>query len=105
VVLNLLGNAADAVERVPEPTIRVRTWHEGSSVRLEIADNGAGLDPAVQQNLLKPFTAPPPAARSRDVGLNVCKSIVESHGGSIEAAADGPRGARFTVTLPAIASA
>jgi len=105
VVLNLLGNAADAVERVAEPTIRVRTWHEGSSVRLEVADNGPGLDPAVAQNLMKPFTAPPPPARSRDVGLNVCKSIVESHGGSIEAAADGTRGARFTVTLPAIASA
>jgi len=105
VVLNLLGNAADAVERVPEPTIRVRTWHEGSSVRLEIADNGAGLDPAVAQNLMKPFTVPPAGSRSRDVGLTVCKSIVESHGGSIEAAADGSRGARFTVTLPAIAAA
>src|SRR5262249_8272233 len=51
VVLNLLGNAADAVERVPEPIIRVRTWHEGGSVRLEIADNGAGLDPDVAPKL------------------------------------------------------
>ena len=105
VVLNLLGNAADAVERVPEPTIHVRTWQEGEKVRLEIADNGAGLDPAVAQNLMKPFTAPPPSAGGRDLGLNVCKSIVESHGGSIEAAGDGTRGARFTVTLPAISAA
>jgi C4-dicarboxylate-specific signal transduction histidine kinase len=104
VVLNLLGNAADAVQRVQEPTIQVRTWHDGSSVRLEIADNGNGLDPGVAQRLFKPFTATQPSTRGRDLGLNVCKSIVESHGGQIEAAAGNPRGTRFTVTLPAIAS-
>jgi C4-dicarboxylate-specific signal transduction histidine kinase len=104
VVLNLLGNAVDAVHRAPEPTIHVRTWHEGASVRLEIADNGAGLDPAIAQRLFKPFTSTQPVSRGRDLGLSVCKSIVENHGGSIEAAADGARGARFTVTLPAIAA-
>jgi C4-dicarboxylate-specific signal transduction histidine kinase len=104
VVLNLLGNAVDAVHRSPEPTIHVRTWHEGASVRLEIADNGAGLDPAIAQRLFKPFTSTQPISRGREVGLSVCKSIVENHGGSIEAAAAGTRGARFTVTLPAIAA-
>jgi two-component system response regulator PhcR len=104
VVLNLLGNAADAVQRVPEPTIHLRTWHEGPSVRLEITDNGTGLDPETVQRLFKPFTSEQPSNRGRDLGLSVCKSIVESHGGSIEAAADGPRGSRFTVTLPAIAA-
>jgi C4-dicarboxylate-specific signal transduction histidine kinase len=104
VVLNLLGNAADAVQRVSEPVIHVRTWHEGASVRLEIVDNGAGLDPGVAQRLFKPFTSPQPSNRTRDLGLSVCKSIIESHGGTIEAAADGARGTRFTVTLPAIAA-
>src|SRR6266478_2435584 len=59
-VLNLLGNAVDAVDRAPEPTIHVRTWQEGASVRLEIADNGAGLDPAIAQRLFKPFTSTQP---------------------------------------------
>src|SRR5882724_9086372 len=54
VVLNLLGNAVDAVHRAPEPTIHVRTWHEGTSVRLEIAENGAGLDPSIALRLFKP---------------------------------------------------
>jgi two-component system, response regulator PhcR len=103
VVLNLLGNAVDAVLRVPEPIIHVHTWHEGSAVRLEIADNGTGLDPAIAQRLFKPFTSQQPS-KGRDLGLSVCKSIVESHGGTIEAAAQAPRGTRFTVTLPAIAS-
>ena len=105
VVLNLLGNAADAVQKVPEPSIQVRTWHEGSTVRLEIADNGSGLDPTVTQKVFKPFTSEEPVSKGRDLGLSVCKSIVESHGGSIEATAVNPRGTRFTVMLPAIAAA
>ena len=63
-----------------------------------------GLDPAIAQRLFKPFTSTQPISRGREVGLSVCKSIVENHGGSIEAAAAGTRGARFTVTLPAIAA-
>ena len=72
-------------------------------MRLEISDNGAGLDPSTAQKLFKPFTDQP-QNRGRDLGLSVCKSIVESHGGNIEAAPVSPRGARFTVTLPAIAA-
>ena len=104
VVLSLLGNAVDAVQRVPEPQIEVRTSHEGSTVRLEVADNGTGLDPGVAQRLFKPFTLTNMGTKGRGLGLSICKSIVESHGGQLEAAADGPRGTRFTVTLPAIAA-
>src|SRR5947207_2830095 len=103
VVLSLLGNAADAVQRVPEPTIEVRTSHQGSTVRLEVVDNGTGLDPAVAQRLFKPFTSTN-GAGGRGLGLSMCKSIVERHGGTIEAGAEGSRGTRFTVTLPAIAA-
>jgi C4-dicarboxylate-specific signal transduction histidine kinase len=104
VVLNLLGNAADAVQRVPEPVIEVRTSHESGAVKLEVADNGTGLDPAVSERLFKPFTSTKPAGRGRGLGLSICKSIVESHGGRIEAGPDGERGTRFTVILPAIAA-
>src|SRR2546427_633537 len=104
VVLSLLGNAVDAVQRVPEPQIEVRTSHEGSTVRLEVADNGTGLDPGVAQRLFKPFTLTNMGTKGCGLGLSICKSIVESHGGQLEAAADGPRGTRITVTLPAIAA-
>src|SRR5919201_1493584 len=92
VVLSLLGNAADAVQRVPEPTIEVRTSHQGSTVRLEVVDNGTGLDPGVAQRLFKPFTSERAAGGGRALGLSMCKSIVESHGGTIEAGAEGARG-------------
>src|SRR5438105_2257629 len=74
VVLSLLGNAVDAVQRVPEPLIEVRTSHEGSRVRLEVADNGTGLDPGVAQRLFKPFTSTNAGAKGRELGLSICKS-------------------------------
>ena len=104
-MLNLLGNAADAAQRVLDPTVKVRTWQEGASVRIEVADNGQGLDPAVAQKLFQPFNSNKSAPQSGGMGLSIVRSIVEGHGGSIEAASPKGRGTRFTVSLPAISGA
>jgi C4-dicarboxylate-specific signal transduction histidine kinase len=104
VVLNLLSNAADAVQKVSQPTIQVRTRKDGSRVRLEVADNGAGFDPVVAQQIFRPFSLGRGPGEDRGFGLSICKSIVESHGGNIEAGAEGGKGTRFIVTLPAIAT-
>jgi signal transduction histidine kinase len=101
VVLNLLGNAADAVEAREGAQVRVRTWPEGSKVRIEVADNGPGLDPDVAPRLFQPFVSTKASDGGTGLGLSICRSIVESHGGSIEAASLPGSGARFTVTLPA----
>jgi signal transduction histidine kinase len=102
VVLNLLGNSADAVQAVLEPQVHVRTWHEARNVHIEVSDNGKGLDPAVAARLFQPFTSTKKGGRSAGLGLSICRSIVESHGGTIEAVSPKGRGTRFTVTLPAI---
>jgi C4-dicarboxylate-specific signal transduction histidine kinase len=104
VVLNLLGNAADAVEKRPNPTVQVRTWHEAGKVHLEIVDNGKGLDPAVALKLFQPFVSTKATGRGSGMGLSICRGIVESHGGTIEAASQRGAGTRFTVALPAIGS-
>jgi signal transduction histidine kinase len=101
VMLNLLGNAADAVETREGAQVRVRTWPEGAKVRIEVADNGPGLDPDVAPRLFQPFVSTKASDGGTGLGLSICRSIVESHGGSIEAASLPGSGARFTVTLPA----
>jgi C4-dicarboxylate-specific signal transduction histidine kinase len=55
VVLNLLGNAADAVEGRAVPTVRVRTWEAGGRVHVEVSDTGSGIDPEVLNRLFQPF--------------------------------------------------
>lgn len=102
VMLNLLSNAADAVEAILSPTVGVRTWRDGRHVKIEVSDNGKGIDAAVAQRLFQPFTSTKNPARASGLGLSICRNIIESHGGSIEATSPKGRGARFTVTLPAI---
>jgi C4-dicarboxylate-specific signal transduction histidine kinase len=102
VVLNLLANAIEAVEKQSDPLVRVRTWPSGSNLRLEIADNGKGLPPTVERRLFQPFVSTKPTGRGSGMGLNICRGIVESHGGTIEAASKPGTGTTFTVTLPAL---
>ncbi|MGZ6125210.1 MAG: sensor histidine kinase [Myxococcales bacterium] len=103
VVLNLLGNAADAVEGGKVPTVRVRTWEADGRVHVEVADTGAGIDPKVRNRLFQPFMTTKDPGRGTGLGLSICKSIVESHGGSITVDSEPGQGARFVFALPAIA--
>jgi signal transduction histidine kinase len=102
VVLNLLANAIEAVEKQSDPLVRVRTWPAGNNLRLEIADNGKGLPAMVEDHLFQPFVSTKPTGRGSGMGLSICRGIVESHGGSIEAASTRGSGTTFTVTLPAL---
>jgi signal transduction histidine kinase len=103
VILNLLGNAADAVEGAPVRTIRVRTWEADGKVHLEVSDSGSGIDPAIQGRLFEPFVTTKAIGRGTGLGLSICKNIFESHGGSITVDSEAGKGARFTVALPAAA--
>ena len=103
VLLNLLVNAADAVESSTLRTVRVRTWERGGKVHLEVSDSGPGIDPAVRNRLFEAFVTTKQNGRGTGLGLSICKNIVESHGGSISVDSESGNGARFTVTLPACA--
>jgi len=103
VILNLLGNAADAVEGAPVRTVKVRTWEADGRVHLEVSDSGSGIDPVVRNRLFEPFVTTKGVSRGTGLGLSICKNIVESHGGSITVDSELGKGARFTVALPAAA--
>jgi len=103
VLLNLLANAADAVESSSVRTVRVRTWEREGKVHLEVSDSGPGIDPAIQGRLFEPFVTTKENGRGTGLGLSICKQIVESHGGSISVDSEPGKGARFTVALPAAA--
>jgi two-component system, NtrC family, sensor histidine kinase HydH len=107
VVINLVGNALDALEeaRVPEPSVRVLAGENlaGSEVWLRVRDNGPGIAPELRGRLFDPFTT-----SKRDgtgLGLALARKVVLAHGGSIEAAPAAPQGTEFVVTLPRRAGA
>ena len=63
-----------------------------------MGDSGPGLPPAAQDNLFKAFYTTKP--NGLGLGLSICRSIVEGHGGRLWASANAPRGAVFQFTLP-----
>lgn len=88
-VLNLLLNAVDALKRrrCESPTILVRTRNRGdSTITLEVEDNGAGIPPEQLSRIFEPFFST--KSDGMGLGLAICRSIVASHNGTIQAKSD-----------------
>lgn len=103
VLVNLLDNSIEHGKTTTE--IDVTIADEGSFIRITIADNGCGIAPAVLPHLFD-GTASLHSAQSDDhrnmgIGLSVCKSIIEAHGGVIRAHNYSSGGASIEFTLPA----
>ncbi|HEY0097005.1 MAG TPA: ATP-binding protein, partial [Archangium sp.] len=102
VLVNLLLNAADAVEEaVParRARIEVRARRVEGGVRLEVEDNGAGIAPEVFPRLFEPFFTTKPPGKGNGLGLALCHEYVTRAGGSLTAENRPEGGARFVLTL------
>lgn len=102
VVLNLVGNALDALEgqHSPAPRVDVEAGENlaGSEVWLRVRDNGAGIPPEKAAEIWTPFRTS--KANGTGLGLPIVRKIVEAHGGTVEVDTAPGRGAAFLVTLP-----
>jgi signal transduction histidine kinase len=101
VLMNLLINAADALgESAAEPRIEIHTRLAGSSVTLEVTDNGTGIAPEhLDQVFTEHFTTKPPGHGS-GLGLPLCRTLIQGAGGKIAIVSRAGEGAVVTVTLP-----
>ena len=101
VVLNLLLNAADAIDGEGSILIEVDLHPErDDTIRLEISDSGPGIDAEILPHLFEPFVTTKPTGEGTGLGLAVTHTLVERLGGTIEAENDPLGGARFVVDLP-----
>jgi C4-dicarboxylate-specific signal transduction histidine kinase len=99
VFLNLLLNAADAMEGRGPVTIDARA--EGASVVVDVADRGPGIPPEHLPRVFEPFFSTKVPGRGTGLGLAVCHGIVSSFGGEIDAGNAAGGGALITLRLPA----
>jgi signal transduction histidine kinase len=100
-VLNLIMNAVEAMTESDRGArmLNIETrFDQTGSVVLTIADSGPGFDAKVAANLFSPFLTT--KARGMGMGLSICKSIVERHGGQLTVASIEPHGALLTIVLP-----
>jgi len=97
VLINLLRNAVEAMAPTGGGEVTIITRRKGGLARITIADNGPGLDPAIASQLFQAFVS-----TKRDgmgLGLSICRTIVEAHGGRIWAEPRPGGGTLFHLTL------
>jgi signal transduction histidine kinase len=101
VFLNVLKNAAEAIEGQGGGTIHVSARAEGTALAVRIRDEGPGMDSEALSHLFEPFFTTKEAGRGTGLGLSMSRRIVEEHGGTIEVESAPGEGTAVTVRLPA----
>ncbi|MBX9937613.1 MAG: GAF domain-containing protein [Candidatus Obscuribacterales bacterium] len=98
--MNLLSNAAQAMQGQAEARLNVQADLEGESVLVQISDNGPGIKQEVQSKIFDPFFTTKPVGQGTGLGLSICHSIIERHGGQIWFSSELGKGTTFFVRIP-----
>jgi signal transduction histidine kinase len=98
VLLNLLGNAHDAVESAVQRRVRVGADGDEREVRIAVADSGPGIPAALRERIMEPFFTTKELGKGTGLGLSVSKGIAEAHGGRLALDANAGE-TRFVLTL------
>lgn len=98
VFLNLLVNAAQAIEG--EGRVYLHTKAESDAVSVRIVDTGSGMDETLRQRIFEPFFTTKPVGKGTGLGLSIVFRIIEDHGGRIEVHSTPGKGSAFAIRLP-----
>jgi two-component system sensor kinase FixL len=98
VLMNLVRNAIEAMAEVERRELTISSSLGEGGLRITVQDTGPGLAPHVAARLFQPFVTT--KSDGMGIGLKICQSIIEGHGGTIVARAAGPPGATFVIHLP-----
>lgn len=102
VILNIVQNARDAMQDTPSNRrqILVRSFvNQEGFVQVDISDTGSGMDEELKQRVFDAFVTTK-GAHGMGIGLSLCRSIIEAHGGRLWVESEPGQGATFSFTLP-----
>src|SRR5262245_56080971 len=106
VVFNLVRNSIEAMAEAPPPrnllvsTARASAAADEAMAEVSVADTGPGLAPEIQAQLFQPFQTT--KAKGMGLGLSICRSIIDAHGGRLQAMPNPERGVTFRFTIPLV---
>lgn len=99
VLINLINNALDAVEQLPERWVRVSVFDFGDTVEIRVTDSGKGIPASIADKIMLPFFTTKLATSGIGLGLSISASILERHHGSLSIDKKSPNTC-FVITLP-----
>jgi len=102
VLLNLIRNAMEAMEASATRALIIRAERWKGMLAMQVADSGPGVPDAIREQLFQPFVTT--KAQGMGIGLSVCRTIVEAHGGRLWEEPNPDGGSVFRFTLPLAAS-
>jgi signal transduction histidine kinase len=99
VVLNLILNAIEAMSQTSDDTrdLFISSAPDGDGVQVTVRDSGPGFEPGILERVFEPFYSTKPTGLG--MGLSICRSIINVHGGRLWAAVNEPQGAIFRFTV------
>ena len=99
VLVNLLRNATDAMKDTARRQLTVASYRAGPKlIEVAVADTGPGIPDSVAEQLFEPFVTT--KEKGMGVGLSICRTIIEAHGGRIWMVPNPPGGTIFKIQLP-----
>ncbi len=99
VLLNLINNALDAMEKTGG-TLNIITRLENGRIVVEVADTGSGIPSSNLERIFEPFFTTKPVGKGTGLGLSICYGIVKKMGGDIDVESKMDVGTRFRVWIP-----
>jgi PAS domain S-box-containing protein len=99
VIINLLQNACDAVESLPERWIELSVDHNDLNVQIRITDSGYGIDADVVDRIMQPFFTTKEVGKGTGLGLSISSQIISSHFGKLYYEKDCAR-TQFVLEIP-----
>jgi signal transduction histidine kinase len=99
VLLNLINNAADAIEGSPNPWIKVQIEEIRNFWQISVIDSGLGIPPKILDKMMTPFFTTKPPGKGTGLGLSICSGILKQHGGNFWYDTKSPNTC-FKMTIP-----
>jgi len=99
VLLNLINNAFQAVQKVEKPKIIVSTRKIDDGIQISVSDNGKGIPEEIKDKIFQPFFTTKPTGQGTGLGLSLSYDIVKAHGGELKVVTKEGEGSDFLIVL------
>lgn len=99
VILNLIGNACDAIENQSDPWIRVEVFDRSKSVEILVTDSGSGIPKEIRDKIMQPFFTTKEIGKGTGLGLSISRGIIQSHNGEFSYVESSPN-TQFRIVIP-----